>query len=107
MIKKQKLIFLLFCCLGIGKSQVEEFSKHVDLQVAEFSVVPLQQKVFVSRMEYMENTLSKSNDQVCILSDHKFTLCRKTVFQVSWDNFVWITALTKIRENMNSYFQTL
>lgn len=38
---------------------------HVDLQVAEFSIVPLQQKAFICRMKYIENTLSKSNDQVC------------------------------------------
>ena len=33
-------------------------------------------------MEYIENTLSRIKDWVRILSQHKFALFRKTVFQV-------------------------
>lgn len=39
-------------------------------------------EVFISQMEYIENTPFKIKGQVIILSQHTFTLCGKTVFQL-------------------------
>ena len=55
------------------------------------------------RMEYIDHKLSRIKDQVCILSQHTFTLFRKTVFQVFW--YILFSIASSITVSHEWFFQ--